>query len=171
MNTQGPMEHPDRHNMQNNSQIEQYLSFYLEKEEFGVDILKVMEIRGWEEPTEVPLSPGFVKGVINIRGKIIPVIDLRERFNLPFREYSKLTVVIVLQVQNKDKDRVIGIAVDAVSDVHGIDKEHIQPPPEMNNSIAGEYIKGIVISKEKMLILLDTEAVLDILEFEKQENG
>lgn len=139
----------------------QYLTFFLDGEEYGVDILGVQEIRGWEKPTVLPNSPSHVKGVINLRGTIVPITDLRERFCLDGKEYGPLTVVIVLHVHADDQSqKVVGIVVDAVSDVYDILSGKIKSSPEVEQQASSEFIEGLYNVDEKMLILLDINRLL-----------
>jgi len=140
----------------------QYLTFILSNEEYGVDILRVQEIRGWESVTTLPNAPEYIKGVINIRGTIVPIIDLRMRFGMKDVEYSPITVVIVLKVLNDEgRERVMGIVVDAVSDTYNIPEESLKPAPEFGDNIDLAYVKGLATVDEKMLILLDIDKLLN----------
>ena len=111
---------------------DQYLTFILADEEYGVDILRVQEIKGWERVTPIPKTPDYIKGVINLRGTIVPIIDLRQRFGLEYKEYNPMTVVIVLKVVSSDSEteRTMGIVVDAVSEVYDITKQETKLPPD-----------------------------------------
>lgn len=137
---------------------EQFLTFMLNGEEYGVDILRVQEIKGWEAATEIPNTPPYVLGVINLRGAIMPVIDLRLRFGFPSVEYTASTVVIVLRVRNEaGVERTMGFVVDAVSDVYNIPEGNLQPPPDFGGSIRTDYVKGLAMVDGKMVILLDVD--------------
>lgn len=139
----------------------QYLTFFLDGEEYGVDILGVQEIRGWEKTTILPNSPSYIKGVINLRGTIVPITDLRERFCLESKEYGPLTVVIVLNIfDSRSNKKVVGIVVDAVSDVYDISSSKIKSSPEIEQQVSGEFIEGLFNIDEKMLILLDINRLL-----------
>jgi len=139
----------------------QYLTFFLDGEEYGVDILGVQEIRGWEKTTILPNSPKHIKGVINLRGTIVPITDLRERFCLESNEYGPLTVVIVLNISDSSSNKkVVGIVVDAVSDVYDISSTKIKSSPEIEQQVSGEFIEGLFNVDEKMLILLDINRLL-----------
>ncbi|AJQ96329.1 chemotaxis protein CheW [Gynuella sunshinyii] len=151
----------------NADQLDQYLTFIVEKEEYGVDILSVQEIRGWDSATSIPNAPAYLKGVINLRGTIVPIVDLRTRFNLPTIEYGPMTVVIVLKLRFKDKERVVGVVVDAVSDVYSIPKEDIKESPEMDANISSNFIKGLANVNEKMIILLDLALLMEPAELAK----
>lgn len=133
---------------------EQYLTFFMNKEEFGVSILSVQEIRGWEEVTPIPNSPSHVKGVMNLRGTVVPVIDLRMCFGLDNITYTDETVVIVLAVPAASGEKTMGIVVDAVSDVHNFEDDEVQPSPELSHRVQAQYIKGLGSTEEKMVILL-----------------
>ena len=129
--------------------IKEYLTFKIGKEEFGVEILRVQEIRGWEKPSPLPNVPSFVKGVVDLRGIIVPILDLRNRFNLK-AEYSPTTVVIVVNVLTTQGERVVGLVVDAVSDVQSIDLDNLQPPPEVSASIESHFIIGLTTLHETL---------------------
>lgn len=140
----------------------QYLTFILSGEEYGVDILRVQEIRGWESVTSLPNAPEYIKGVINIRGTIVPIVDLRMRFGMEHAEYSPITVVIVLKILNKaGRERVMGIVVDAVSDTYSIPEDSMKDAPEFGDHIDLAYVKGLATVDEKMLILLDIDELLN----------
>lgn len=143
----------------------QYLTFTLGDEEYGVDILKVQEIKGYSVTTRVPRSPEFVKGVLNLRGTIVPVIDLRMRFGLDQREYDQFTVIIVVVVQG----RAMGLIVDAVSDVLNLAQSEIIEVPEFSNRIDTKFISGMGRAGEKLIILLDVEKLLSMDEFHAVE--
>lgn len=144
---------------------QQYLTFIMADEEYGVDILAVQEIRGWEASTLIPNAPPYIKGVINLRGTIVPIMDLRSRFGLENIEYSPVTVVIILKVESDHGERVMGIVVDAVSDVYTISEEETRKTPELTEDNNSVFIKGLVNVNEKMIILLDVESLLS---FERQ---
>lgn len=139
---------------------QQYLTFIMSGEEYGVDILTVQEIRGWEETTMVPNAPPYIKGVINLRGTIVPIMDLRSRFNLEQVEYSPVTVVIILKIETDRGERVMGIVVDAVSDVHSISESETRNSPELTDDLNTEFIRSLVSVNEKMIILLDVKRLL-----------
>ncbi|KRG78953.1 hypothetical protein ABB30_02685 [Stenotrophomonas ginsengisoli] len=138
----------------------EYLSFTLGNEQYGVDILKVQEIRGYDQVTRVPDAPDYIKGVINLRGTIVPVIDLRLKLRLENARYDAFTVMIVLNVEQ----RVVGIVVDSVSDVIALNAEQIRPTPEFGAAVDTRFINGIGTQDERMLILLDIETLLDTAE-------
>ena len=134
----------------------EFLTFALGDEEYGVDILTVQEIRGYDSVTRLPDAPDYIKGVINLRGTIVPVIDMRLKFRLSKAEYNALTVMIVLNVA----DRVVGIVVDAVSDVIRLPADQISPVPELGATIDRQFLTGIGTMDERMLILLDIERLM-----------
>ena len=132
------------------------LTFRLGTEEYGIDILKVQEIRGWAVPTAIANAPAFIKGVISLRGTIVPVVDLRLKFNLGEARYDELTVMIILNLAG----RVVGVVVDAVSDVLTLAPEQIKPAPEFSATFDTTYITGLGVEKERMLILVDIERLM-----------
>ena len=140
----------------------QFLTFMMADEEYGVDILAVQEIRGWEEITQIPNAPSFVKGAINLRGTIVPIIDLRARFGLPHLTYSSITVVIVVKVELESGDKIMGIVVDAVSDVYSIAESEARDVPDVTNTENTEFVHGLVNVGEKMVVLLNLERVLNL---------
>ena len=135
----------------------EYLTFRLGAEEYGIDILRVQEIRSFEEPTRIANSPPHIKGVVNLRGVIVPVVDLRIKLNCDKVEYNSFTVVIVLNV----KGRVVGAVVDSVSDVLELSQSEIRPAPDMaSGSVDTAFITGIASVGERMLILMDIELLM-----------
>ena len=134
----------------------EFLTFRLGAEEYGIDILRVQEIRSYEEPTRIANAPHFIKGVVNLRGVIVPVVDLRIKLGCEKVEYNDFTVVIVLNVRG----RVVGAVVDSVSDVMELASELIKPAPEMNTTMDTSFITGIASVGERMLILMDIEALM-----------
>jgi purine-binding chemotaxis protein CheW len=144
------------------SAANQYLTFIMANEEYGVDILCVQEIRGWESATPLPNAPKHIKGVINLRGTIVPIIDLRQCFGLPAIDYTPITVVIVLKVQHQDSSRIIGIVVDGVSDVYALAEGEMRQAPDLGHAVDTHFIKGLVSIDKKMVILLNIDQLLDI---------
>jgi purine-binding chemotaxis protein CheW len=141
----------------------QFLSFTLGDEEYGVDILRVQEIRSWEPVSRIPNVPAYEKGVVNLRGAIVPIVDLREKFGIGHLEYTPLTVVVVLQTQNEvGQARIMGVVVDSVSDVVDIDKKTIQDAPDFGTKVSTEYINGLASVNERMVMLLDVEKLLKL---------
>ena len=141
---------------------EQYLTFQLADEEYGVEILRVQEIRGWERVTRVPNSPVYVQGVVNLRGSIVPIFDLRLRFGLTAQEYGEDTVVIVLLAKREDGGmRSIGVVVDGVSDVLNATATDISNTPEFGAKVSTEWISGLATARDKMIMLLDVDKLFD----------
>lgn len=134
----------------------QYVTFLIRGEKYALDITTVREFITYTQITRMPSLPFYVKGIINLRGNIIPVVDLRLRFNLEELEYSKYTVIIIVQVETK----LIGMVVDSVSDVIYIPEDQIQPPPEFSTSIDMEYITGLGQYKDELVILLEGQKLL-----------
>ncbi len=141
---------------------EQYLTFIMAGEEYGVDILAVQEIRGWETATPLPNAPPHIKGVINLRGIIVPIVDLRQCFGMEAIEYTAITVVIVLKVETGEGSRVMGIVVDAVSDVYALAEQDMRAAPDLGSSVNTDVIKGLVNVEDKMVILLDIDKLLNL---------
>jgi len=134
----------------------EFLTFRLGKEEYGIEILKVQEIRGYDAVTHIANAPEFIKGVVNLRGIIVPIVDMRIKFQLDKADYDQFTVVIILNVSG----RVVGIVVDAVSDVINLGAEQMRPAPEFGATINAEYIIGLGTVGERMLILMDIEKLI-----------
>lgn len=134
----------------------EYLTYRLGAEEYGVDIQKVQEIRSCETPTRIPGAPSYVRGVVNLRGVIVPIIDLRMKLGCEKAEYNPFTVVIVLAVHK----RVVGCVVDAVSDVLDLAPDAIKPPPELADAHGAEFVTGIASVAERMLMLVDMDSLL-----------
>ena len=134
----------------------EYLTFRLDQEEYGIDILKVQEIRGYEPPTRIANAPLFIKGVVNLRGTIVPIVDMRLKFNCVQARYDSFTVVIILSLRS----RVVGIVVDSVSDVMQLAPESIRAAPEIDSVIDNGCILGLGSVAERMLILLDIEKLM-----------
>ncbi|MET0335193.1 MAG: chemotaxis protein CheW [Rhizobacter sp.] len=134
----------------------EYLTFRLDQEEYGIDILKVQEIRGYEPPTRIANAPEFIKGVVNLRGTIVPIVDMRLKFNCANAEYNSFTVVIILNLRN----RVVGIVVDSVSDVLELSPDHIKAAPDIESVVDNGCILGLGSIAERMLILLDIEKLM-----------
>ncbi len=138
------------------------LTFTLGQEEYGIDILKVQEIRGYDAVTKIANAPEFIKGVINLRGIIVPIVDLRIKFHLGNVEYNQFTVVIILNVAN----RVVGIVVDGVSDVIALTEEQMRAAPEFSSSLETQYIQGLGTVDERMIIVMDIEKLLSSRDME-----
>ncbi len=144
------------HTAQHQGDLLQLVSFVIQNEEFGVDILKVQEIIRPMDITRVPNAPAFVEGVINLRGRIVPIVDLRARFGLPPREQGKDTRIVVVELH----EQVTGFMMDAVKEVIRVDQDVIEPPPELAIGVDTEYLKGVAKLDDRLLILLDLEEVL-----------
>ncbi|WP_019142883.1 chemotaxis protein CheW [Noviherbaspirillum massiliense] len=147
-------------NEQQGSSAVESLAFRLGGEEYGINILKVQEIRGYEAVTRIANAPDFIKGVINLRGVIVPIIDMRIKFQLGTPSYDQFTVVIILNIG----DRVIGMVVDSVSDVITLTSEQIKPAPEMGTALNTNYITGLGTIDERMVILLDIDQLMSSAE-------
>jgi purine-binding chemotaxis protein CheW len=141
---------------------EQYLTFLLGGEEYGVDILRVQEIRGWDTVTSIPNTPDYILGVMNLRGAIVPIVDLRRRFQMAETPYTKTTVVIVLKVMRQSEAKTMGFVVDAVSEVYNISGEALKPPPDFGALVGTEFIQGLATVEEKTVILLDIDRLADV---------
>ncbi|PPC90218.1 MAG: chemotaxis protein CheW [Methylobacter sp.] len=150
--------------------VEQILTFQLADEAYGLEILKVQEIRGWESVRVLPNTPGFIKGALNLRGVIVPIIDLRERFGLQTVQYTPNTVVIVLYVTDGNHVRVMGIVADSVSDVLDIKQNDIKVPPKLGANIDTRYMRGIYMHKNSMVMLLNVDKLLKLNEFEELDS-
>ncbi|RZI40605.1 chemotaxis protein CheW [Herbaspirillum sp. HC18] len=135
---------------------QEYLAFTLGKEEYGIDILKVQEIRGYETVTRIANAPDFIKGVVNLRGIIVPIVDMRIKFHLGEPTYDQFTVVIILNVAG----RVVGMVVDSVSDVITLSPEQIKPAPEMGTALNTDYLIGLGTIDQRMLILVDIDRLM-----------
>ncbi|WP_311223948.1 MULTISPECIES: chemotaxis protein CheW [unclassified Acidovorax] len=134
----------------------EFLTFRLGQEEYGIDILRVQEIRSYEQPTRMAHSPNFIKGVIDLRGVIVPIVDLRLKLKCPTAEYTDFTVVIILNVGGT----VIGAVVDAVADVVALAEDTIKPAPQFESQVDAAFVRGIATVGERMLIVVDIEALL-----------
>lgn len=139
-----------------NEPLREFLTFTLGPEEYAIEILRVQEIRGYDQVTAIANCPAFIKGVINLRGAIVPIVDLRLKFHLPDVTYDQFTIVIILNVF----ERTVGIVVDSVSDVIALGAEQIKPPPEFGGSFDIQYLMGLAALEERMLILVDIEKLM-----------
>ncbi len=141
---------------ENGGHAQEYLLYTLGPEEYAIDILKVQEIRGYEAPTTIANAPDFLKGVINLRGTIVPIVDLRIKFNVGTADYTPFTVVIILNIGS----RVVGIVVDSVSDVTLLRQEQIRPAPDFAATVDTKYINGLCTLDGRMLIVVDIERLM-----------
>lgn len=144
----------------------EFLTFVLGSEAYGLEILKVQEIRGYDAVTQIANTPAFIKGVINLRGKIVPIVDLRVKFKMGKVEYNEFTVVIILNLGG----RVVGIVVDGVSDVMQLEESQIRAVPDIVASIDTQYITGLASVGEKMFILVDIEKLMNSQEMELMDS-
>lgn len=151
------------HGLNMGSNDDQYLTFVLDNEEYAVDILRVQEIRGWESVTRIPNTPDYIRGVLNLRGAIVPIIDLRRRFALSIVEYNQTTVIVVLRVEKEDGSgsRIMGIIVDGVSEVYSVPDEQVREAPDFGTKVRTEFIKGLATMEDKMVIILDIDRMLN----------
>ena len=150
----------EKANDESNTKVCEYLTFRLDREEYGIDILKVQEIRGYEPPTRIANAPPFIKGVVNLRGTIVPIVDMRLKFNCANARYDAFTVVIILNLHQ----RIVGIVVDSVSDVMGLVPEQMRTAPDIESIIDSDAIIGLGSLGDRMLILLDIEKLMSGLE-------
>ncbi len=139
----------------------QYLTFHLAGEEFAVDILRVQEIRPWTAVTRMPSTPDYLEGVLNLRGLIVPIIDLRTRLSLPRAEHDSTTVIIVLQVKHKDQYLMTGLVVDAVSDVQRVTAEQCRTAPDVGLEAGRRYVSDVAILDQRMVMLLNVDLLVD----------
>jgi purine-binding chemotaxis protein CheW len=139
-----------------NDGVLEALAFKLGNEEYGIKILKVQEIRGYESVTRIASAPEHVKGVVNLRGTIVPIVDMRIKFNLGEPTYNQFTVVIILNIQ----DRVVGMVVDSVSDVISLTADQIKPAPDMGGALNTDYLVGLGTVDERMIILVDIDRLM-----------
>ena len=158
--TAGPSSATARPSAEAESASRQVLTFVLGGETYGVDILRVQEIRGWSAVTKIPRAPQHVLGVLNLRGAIVPIVDLRTRLDLERVEYTAVTVIIVLSIVSGTVRRDFGVVVDGVSDVVDVKSSEVRPPPEIGSSAATSYIRGLVTIAERMVVLLDIDRLI-----------
>ncbi len=141
---------------------DQYLTFILAGEEYGVNILRVQEIKGWNGVTAIPNTPDYVRGAVNLRGTIVPIVDLRRCFGIQTVDYDKTTVVIMLKVTGARGERTMGFVVDAVSDVYDVCAEQRRPAPDFGTAAQKGFVTGLATVADKMIILLDIDRLVDI---------
>jgi len=140
---------------------DQYLTFMLGGEEYGINILKVQEIRGWNSVTSIPNTSDYVLGVVNLRGIVVPIVDLRVRFNLDKANFNPTTVVVIVKALHADKERTVGMVVDAISDVYNISAEDICDAPDLGRAVTTEFITGLTTVDEKMVIILNIDLLIN----------
>ncbi len=155
-NTAEDMLDDDIYDDDEDTQKDKYLTFHLAGEDYGLDIAFVTEIIGIQKITEVPDMPGFIKGVINLRGKVIPVMDIRLRFNMEAKEYDERTCIIVVDINNS----AVGLVVDEVREVAGIPEAQVEPPPKTGKGESSRYLKGMGKIDDEVKILLNAEKLL-----------
>ena len=139
----------------------QYLTFVLNSEHYGIEILKVQGVQGWQRVTQIPNMPAFLLGVINMRGDVVPIVDLRLRFSLGSAEFNEQTVVVIVRVECADHPRTVGLVVDAVSEVHTIHNIDFRKTPDMSSGVGSEYLKGLGMVGDRMVILFDVERLVN----------
>ena len=142
--------------------VQELVAFRIGKQEFCVDIMSVREIRGWAPATPIPHAPRFVKGVINLRGAVLPIVDLAVRLGLPSVEPTERHVIIVSQIG----DRIAGLLVDAVSDILSLDVELIQPTPDVESQVARSFVRGVVAMEGRMISIITLDSVLPVMDRE-----
>lgn len=140
---------------------DQYLTFQLAGQTYGVEILRVQEIKGWERPTRLPHSPAHVQGVINLRGAVVPILDLRRRFGIGETDYGRTTVVIVVKIDSARGELTAGIVVDAVCEVCNVSAAELRPAPEVGAGIEADFVRGLAMVDDRMLILLDISRLVE----------
>lgn len=150
--------------MRDTANDNQYLTFLLGDGEYAVDILRVREIRGYEPVSRIPNVPRYEKGVINLRGAIVPILDLREKFTLGQAVYTPTTVVIILHTQQDNGDKIMGVVVDAVADVIRLPDAAIQPAPDFGGHVGAEFVTGLATVEDRMLVLFDVDQLLHLEE-------
>lgn len=149
----------------------QYLTFLLAGEEYGVEILKVQEIKGFTRATPIPNTPAHVLGVLNLRGAVVPIVDLRRRFDMASIPYGPTTVVIVVKMRADGHERTVGLVVDAVADVYRLETGEIQPAPDLGTAIHTEFVRGLTTVDDKMVILLDVDRLIDFSALDGDQEG
>jgi purine-binding chemotaxis protein CheW len=143
------------------SGAEQFLTFVLGGEEYGVTILQVQGIQGWDRVTPIPNTPEYILGVINLRGAIVPIVDLRRRFGMPAAEFGPTTLVIVVRVTQENRaERTLGLVVDAVSEVCSVGENDRKPAPDFGSGIKTDFVKGLATVENRMVILLDIDRLV-----------
>lgn len=152
--------------LQNKSHDQQFLTFLLENQEYGLEIFRVKEIRGYAPITPIPNVPAHVRGVMNLRGAVLPVVDMRMRFQLPVTEYNKFTVIVIVTIEEK----TLGLLVDAVSDVLTISEQSMQKSPDFGTSVDTKFIRGVFQSRDRLAVALNLDELLKDGELIEQEN-
>lgn len=152
---------------------QQFLAFLLAGEEYAVDILKVQEIKSWGPVTPIPASPDYMRGIINLRGTVVPVIDLRLRFGIPAKEANLTTAVIIARASSDKSERYVGLVVDEVADVYFLKETEIQSRKNVSGAISGEYVQGLSQVKDQMVIVVDLDLIVQssLSDFEEEEEA
>ena len=154
------------HELKAENNAAQYLTFIMNNEEYGIDILRVQGIQGWDSVTEIPNTPDYILGVINLRGAVVPIIDLRRRLGIESIEFGPTTVVIIVRIGEDDQaGRTVGLVVDAVSEVYSIQDSDLAPAPDFGSSASTEYVRALATVDNKMVILMDIEELMDEADF------
>ncbi|MBR9804994.1 purine-binding chemotaxis protein CheW [bacterium] len=154
-------EFSDGFNDEESADSEQYLTFLLNEQAYAVDILNIQGIQGWVSCTPLPNTPDHILGVINLRGAIVPIIDLRIRFNTPSVEYNDLTVVVVVKVRHGDSEKVVGLVVDAVSEVYNIYQKQLNAPPEFGAGVDIAYVQELAMVNDSLVIILNVDKLIE----------
>ncbi len=151
---------------------DQYLTFMLGDEEYGVNVLKVQEIKGWDSATAIPNTPEYVLGVLNLRGIVVPIVDLRVRFGLDNANFDATTVVVIVKAVDADMERTVGMVVDAISDVYDVSAEDINDAPDLGSAVTTSFITGLTTVDEKMIILLNVDLLINkgVLDLNTEES-
>lgn len=146
---------------QTGTESSQYLTFILAEEEYAIDILRVQGIQGWDTVTAIPNTPEYILGVINLRGSVVPIVELRRRFNLESVPFGPTTVVIIVKIKSGDNERTLGVVVDAVSEVYSLLHKDVRQAPDFGSAGNIDFVKGVATVEDKMLILLNVDELLD----------
>ncbi len=146
----------------NQPELIQFLTFKLGKEEYGIDILRIHEIRCWESVSRIPNVPHYEKGVLNLRGAIVPVIDLRERFGFESAETTEITAVIIVQVHEDEESKIMGMIVDSVSDVADVEKSLLQKAPEFGEKVNTQFISSLATANDRMIRVLNVDKLMQL---------
>ena len=163
-------EHAAALGLQQGDVTDQYLSFLLGGEEYGVSILSVQEIRTGESLTPIPKTPDYIRGVMNLRGVIVPIVDLRSRFQITSDRPHDIEVVILLNIQGPDRPRTIGAIVDDVIDVYSVPAEELKPAPDFGSAISTRFLRGIATMSDRILLMLDTERLFSLEELNRLDD-
>lgn len=160
MTLEGTLSDPQQLEADATEETAQFLTFIVGEQEYGVDILRVQEIKGWDAVTRIPNTPDYLKGVLNLRGAIVPIVDLRMRFQMDQCDYDGTTVIVVVRVVSKDGERIMGVVVDAVADVVNLGDQDRQPAPDLGVGEQANFITGFATTDERMIVLLDIDELM-----------